>query len=173
MLDANGDWILPWIDYLRWQFIRDRAYEPGQEYRWVTNESAPMTQMTKPLKDCRVTFWSQAAARTKDQEPWEEELRGEHIDDVSWREIPKNAHVKELVYRGSWMGYDAEQDPNLVFPLDRFRELEKEGFIGELAPLVFASHSTFHVRALTQKAAPKVVERLKDLKIDALFLSNN
>ena len=43
-----------------------------------------------------------------------------------------------IIYVGGSMGYDAEQDRNLVFPLDRFRELEEEGFIGELAPVAFS-----------------------------------
>ena len=168
-----SDWAIPWIDFLRWEFLRLQAYKPGEEYNWARHDTAPLTPITKPLKECRVSFWSEAAARLKTQEPWEEEIKGEFIDDISWREIPKDVDIKELVYKGAFMGYDAEQDPNLVFPLDRFRELEKEGFIGELAPIVFSSHATFRVKALMQEMAPKVVERLKEFKVDAIIFFNN
>ena len=168
-----SEWVVPWIDFLRWQFVRDRAYKPGEEYHWATYDTAPLTPMTKPLKECRVSFWNQVAARLKNQEPWEVETAGEWGNDISWREIPKDADIKELVYAiDTWVGYDAGQDRNLIFPLDRFRELEKEGFIRELAPVVFSSHPTFNVSALMQKIAPKLVERLKELKIDALILTS-
>ena len=168
-----SDWVIPWIDYLRWEFVLTQAYKPGDEYRWIRHDTAPLTPMTKPLNQCRVSFWSEAQARMKDQEPWESE-KGEGLPRAhSYREIPRDVDVNELLYFGSWMDYDAEQDRNLVFPLDRFRELEKEGFIGELAPVVFTSHATFHVKQLMLEMAPKVAERLKELKIDALALFNN
>ncbi|HEY77795.1 MAG TPA: hypothetical protein G4O09_01630 [Dehalococcoidia bacterium] len=163
-----GDWVIPWIDFLRWEFVRLRAYPPGKEYRWANNAEAPLTPLTKVLDNCRIAFWSQCAARLKEQEPWEIEIRGEFLEDVSWREIPKEAELDNLVYTGGWMGYDAEQDRNIVFPLDRFRELERGRFIGELSPVVFSSHATFRVEALLKETAPALVERLKELEIDAL-----
>ena len=163
-----SDWIIPWIDFLRWEFVRLRAYEPGNEYRWIKNDTSPLIKMTKPLNKCRVSFWCQCAARLKDQEPWEVEIKDEFLDDCTWREIPRETDIKEMIYVGGSMGYDAEQDRNLVFPLDRFRELEEEGFIGELAPVAFSSHPTFRVTALKNKMAPKLIDRVKDLGIDAM-----
>jgi hypothetical protein len=163
-----SDWVIPWIDFLRWEFVRLRAYQPGEEYRWAKNATAPLTPLTKTLDKCRVSFWGQCAARLKDQEPWEIETRGEFLDDVSWREIPREAKLDDLVYTGGWMGYDAEQDRNLVLPLDRFRELEEAGFIGALSPVVFSSHATFRVGDLLKETAPGLIARLKELEIDAL-----
>jgi hypothetical protein len=165
-----SDWVIPWIDFLRWEFVRLRAYPPGKEYLWAKNARAPLTPLTRVLDKCRISFWGQCAARLKEQEPWEIETRGEFLDDVSWREIPKEAELDNLVYTGGWMGHDAEQDRNLVFPLDRFRELESEGFIGELSPVVFSSHATFRVGDLLKETAPRLIERLKEMEIDALVL---
>jgi D-proline reductase (dithiol) PrdB len=162
-----SEWIIPWIDFLRWEFVRLGAYKPGEEYQWAKFDTAPLAQLTKKLSESRISFWSNAAARTKDQEIWEKEETGEWADDLSWREIPKNADVEKLVYAGT-SNPDADADKNMVFPLDRFRELENEGFIGELAPIVFSSHPTFRRASLTRDTAPKLVERLKELKIDAL-----
>jgi D-proline reductase (dithiol) PrdB len=162
------DWVIPWIDFLRWEFVRLRAYSPGKEYRWAKNDGVLLTPLTKALDKCRVSFWGQCSARLPEQEPWEIETRGEFLEDVSWREIPKEAELDNLVYTGGWMGYDAEQDRNLVFPLDRFRELERNGFIGELSPVVFSSHPTFRVGDLLKKTAPSLIARLKELEIDAL-----
>jgi D-proline reductase (dithiol) PrdB len=163
-----SDWVIPWIDFLRWEFVRLRAYPPGQEYRWAKNAGAPLTPLTKALDKCRISFWGQCAARLKEQEPWEIETRGEFLDDVSWREIPKEAELGNLVYTGGWMGYDAEQDRNLVFPLERFRELERDGFIGELSSVAFSSHPTFRVGDLLKETAPRLIARLRELKVDAL-----
>ena len=128
-----SDWKIPWIDFLRWQFISARAYKPGEEYRWARHDAAPFAPMIKPLNECRISFWSQATARMKNQEPWEKEIKKEWLRDFTWREIDRDAEVNDLVYVEDW-NPDAEKDRNMVFPLDRFRELEKEGFIGELAP---------------------------------------
>lgn len=164
-----SDWSIPWIDFLKWQFVLERAYEPGDGYQWVKNETAPLTPMKKPLNECRVTFWSQYTVRTKDQEVWEKEITGEWLKDVSWKEIPRDVDVNDLIYVADW-NPDAEADRNLAFPLDRFRELEKNGFIGDLAPVVFSSHPTFRRSTLVHKMGPEAVKRLKELKIDAIVL---
>ncbi len=166
-----SDWILPWIDFLRWEFVRVRAYEPGKEYNWVKNDTVKLTKLKKPLNKCRCTFWSDSAARLKSQEPWEIEETGEFLKDISWKEIPKNSNIHDLICTATWTGgLDVEEDANLVFPLDRFNELEKESYIGDLAPVVFSSHGTFRVNALLKDTVPKAIDRMKKLEIDAVVL---
>lgn len=145
-----------------------RAYKPGEEYQWAKHDTAPFAPMTKPLNECRVSFWSQATARMKNQEPWEKEIKNEWLEDFTWREIDSNADVDDLVYVEDW-NPDAELDRNMVFPLDRFRELEEESFIGEFAPVAFSSHPTFLRRVLINETAPKAAKRMKELKLDAVI----
>lgn len=164
-----ADWIVPWIDFLRWEFVRQGAYKPGEEYNWAYHETAPFCPLKKPIEDCKVTFWSMAGARTKDQDPWEKEILDDWgwRNDLSYREIPRNTDINDLIYKAGSYAYDAKQDPNLIFPLDRFRELEEDHF-GELSQVVFSSNATFKKKDLSNTTAPKALKRLKELKVDAV-----
>jgi len=69
---------------------------------------------------------------------------------------------------------DAEKDLNIIFPLDRLRELEQEGVIGQLAD----SHYSFmghidgrHIATLITQSAQKVVEKLKHDDVDVVLLT--
>lgn len=66
---------------------------------------------------------------------------------------------------------DAESDVNCVFPIERFRELEKEGYIGELSPVNYTIMGRiFRLTALKNELAPQILNRLKSHRVDVLFL---
>ena len=56
--------------------------------------------------------------------------------DLSYRVIPRTASTSELTMTHSSIHFDRtgfREDVNLVFPLDRLRELESEAVIGSVA----------------------------------------
>jgi D-proline reductase (dithiol) PrdB len=64
---------------------------------------------------------------------------------------------------------DALRDINLVFPLERLRELESEGVIGELA----AEHYGFGLMGSAQRLMPtirEVAQRISDAGVDLALL---
>ena len=70
-------------------------------------------------------------------------------------------------------GYDirgALRDPNVVFPLDRLREMEKEGRIGELAPQAYSFVGACAQLRLLKGAGPQWVAMLKQQSMDAAIL---
>jgi D-proline reductase (dithiol) PrdB len=57
--------------------------------------------------------------------------------DPGYRVIPSDAGADDIVQSHSSIGFDrtaTQRDLNVVFPLDRLRELVDDGVLGELAP---------------------------------------
>ena len=141
-------------------------YADYPAYRWVVNDDIPWTPLEKPLSQCRVALLSSGGIHHKDQEPFHTK------DDTSLREIPKDAPVGDL--RISHFGYrteDAKKDPNCVFPIERMRELEAEGVIGEFSdPAYTLTGGIYSSRRVKEELAPQIAERIIRDKVDAVYL---
>ena len=141
-------------------------YSIHEPYRWVFNEDAPWTPLTKPLSECRVALASSAGVYRVDQVPFHAR------DDTSIREIPKDVAVGDL--RVAHFGYrteDAKKDPNCVFPVERLRELEGEGFIGELAdPAYTFMGGIYSARRVRHEVAVQFVDLLTAARVDLLYI---
>ena len=72
-------------------------------------------------------------------------------------------------------GYDTtgpEADINCVYPLHRFRELEAEGIIGELAPTGYSFMGLINnTDGLMEETAPEMARRLREASVDAVFVT--
>ena len=97
------------------------------------------------------------------------------MGDPSFREIPNDIDVQTLIEdhdSDSFVHDGIEADKNLAFPLDRFRELEKEGKIRSLNHRHFSfMGSILSPRKLIKETAPQVAQLLKEDSIDAVFLA--
>lgn len=137
-------------------------------YQWVVNETAPFTPFEKNLKECRVSLLSTAGfyIRRK-QKPFDPTK-----NDLTFREIPKDIDVRELaISHDNYDHTDAERDVNCVFPIERFRELEKEGYIGELSPVNYTIMGRiFRLSALKNELALHIFSKLKVQHVDVFFL---
>ena len=91
--------------------------------------------------------------------------------DTSFRELPKTVRQKDLGI--AHPHYDhrlAEQDINIIFPLQRFIELEKEKIIGRLAETNYSFGYVNDAVTLVKKTVPDLISRIKAQAIDVLFL---
>jgi len=91
--------------------------------------------------------------------------------DTSFREIPKTVRQDDLGI--AHLHYDhslAEQDINIIFPLQRFIELEKEKIIGRLAETNYSFGYVNDAVTLVKKTVPEFISRIKAQAIDVLFL---
>ena len=150
------------VDYI--PRTRD-LYSDFTPYRWVVNETVPFTPLKTPIAECRVAMISSGGLMYRDQPRF-------HREDSSYRRIPKNARRDELnVWHFGYPTHDAEQDPNCVFPLERLRELESAGVIGELTDPVFSfMGGIYSTRKVRDELAPQIVDELKRAHADAFFL---
>ena len=114
--------------FQHWRAIVDKMHA---QTRSTPNERASWTPLIKPLSKCVVALASTAGVRLKDQPPYD--LMNEH-GDSSFREIPGDVSVRDLVVTHShYDTTDANADPNVVFPIDRLRELGADGTVGAVA----------------------------------------
>ncbi len=110
--------------------IKDRLFMSAYRYRGV--DWQPGSRLTKRLAETRLAVVTTAALYAPDQEPFDEQFRG---GDFSYRELETGVDLATLRMGHRSASFDhegVEQDTNLAFPIDRLRELEKEGVIGKL-----------------------------------------
>jgi len=69
---------------------------------------------------------------------------------------------------------DADQDINVVFPMERLRELEIEGTIAGIAPKHFSFMGHIlghHIETLINRTGPEVAKMLEADGVDAVFMT--
>ena len=131
-------------------------------------KASPHTPLRVPLNECRVALITTAGFLLEGQNPFEKR-------DCSYREIPNSIQTQALINGHKSAAYDErglETDPNLAFPIDRFRELETESKIGSLNDRHFSfMGSITKPRPLIKQFAPEVAQALKTDGVDVVFLT--
>lgn len=141
-------------------------YSDFAPYRWVVNSDAPpWTPLSKPIAQSKVALMSSGGIMYRDQPRF-------HREDASYRRIPKNATRDELsIWHFGYITTDAKADPNCVFPLERLREFEHEGVIGELSDPAFSfMGGIYSARKVHEELAPQIADELKRAHVDAFYL---
>ena len=137
-------------------------------YRGERYEASPHKPLRLPLNECRVALITTAGFFLHGQPPFES-------GDCSYREIPNATPTQALINGHKSAAYDErglETDPNLAFPLDRFKELETENKIGSLNHRHFSfMGSITKPDALITQSAPEVGRILKADSVDIAFLT--
>ncbi len=146
-------------------------------------DRAPFTPLRKPVAHSRLVLVSSSGFYVEGHDPEplgvKDMSQGEAIRRINeflkctptLTAIPKDTPRAELRVRHG--GYDvraAERDPNVVFPLDRMVELEREGVIGELAHDAYTFVGATAQTQLLKHAGPEWAALLKEQEIDAALL---
>lgn len=103
-------------------------------------------------------------------------LRGDRPFDsgaADYRVIPGDAPAADLVMSHVSVNFDRtgfQEDINVVFPLDRLRELADEGVIGSVAGIHYSFMGATQMRALEAKAR-EMAGLLRQDRVDAVLLS--
>ena len=130
------------------------------------------TRLHKELNQCRFALITTAGLHLQEQKPYNERIMG---GDCSYREIPNTIETQVLALGHRSKAFDAsgtKSDINLVFPLDRFRELENKDIIGSLNNRHFSfMGSITKPKPLIEGTAPEVAQMLKADDVDVAFLT--
>jgi D-proline reductase (dithiol) PrdB len=133
--------------------------------RLVTNE-IPWSPLRKPLSDCTVVVITTSGVHLQSDEPFSLNFPG----DANFRVIPRSAQPGDLaISHQAYDRTDALRDMNLVFPLERLRELEAERVIGRLAE----DHYGFGLNGSAQQLMPafrKLARRIAESGVDLALL---
>lgn len=148
-----------------WMQAFMKAY-PYRKAVW----SKPAT--ARRLDQAKVALVTTAGLHMQDQPPFDASIKG---GDCSFRIIPGDVAVQDLLIAHRSKAFDhsgLEQDRNLCFPLDSFRELEREKVIGELNArhLSFMGSITAPGRLIRQTAG-EAAALLRQDSVDVAFLT--
>jgi D-proline reductase (dithiol) PrdB len=142
-----------------------------RRYRYRRLDPVPFCRVPKPLRDCRVALISTGAVFLPGQAPFDVAFKG---GDPSYREIPLDTDVSQLLIGHKSDAFDRtgfEKDRNLGFPLDRLREMQRRGELGELnhRHLSFMGSITAPGR-LIHETAPDAASLLAADRVDVVLL---
>lgn len=148
-----------------------------------TYEDGPFTPLAKPLSQTRLALLTSSGHFVAGDDPcpfgvkcMTQEEAVERIDDFLRTDpqlsaIPMTTPREQLRVRHG--GYDirsALADPNVVFPLEHLRDLQREGSIGELALMAYSFVGACAQTPLVKRVAPQWVKILRQQQIDAALL---
>lgn len=136
--------------------------QPVAEYD-SSPDAGPVT-----LASARVALVTSAGLHGRGDEPFVRE-------DPGFRVISSEVAARDIVQSHTSIGFDRtamQRDINVVFPIDRLRELEAEGVIGERAPRFLSFMGAQHdpEPALASSAAGAAEELLRD-RVDVVLLT--
>jgi D-proline reductase (dithiol) PrdB len=155
--------------FTRYPSLLERWARSGQ---FVVNSDVPWAELTKDPGLCRVALVTTAGVHLRSQSPYD--MRDSHGDPSS-REIPSEANPREIKITHNYYDHeDADRDINVVFPLERLRELASAGLVRDVAPRHFSFMGHIlgtHVRTLVESTAPEVAGILKEDGVEAVFLT--
>lgn len=160
-----------------------RGYAPQQGSRRVVYDTGPFVPLRRPLREARVALFTSSGHFVAGNDP-----RPFGVIEMSQEEaiarineflraapklacIPADTPASKLRVRHG--GYDiraAGRDPNVIFPLDRLRELAVEGVIGELAPNAYAFAGATAQTRLVTESGPEWAGMLRSEGVDAVLL---
>lgn len=138
----------------------------------LAHADTPWTPLRKAPRECVVALVTTAGVHLPSDPPFDmSDRRG----DPSYREIPSDTPGNLLAVTHDYYDHrDADQDVNVVFPIDRLRELSGSGEIGKPAPIhySFMGHLTEpHLATLRDVTSRVVARRLGDAGVDLVLLS--
>ena len=140
-----------------------------KKYPFVAPDDIPWTAYTgQPSKQTFALVTTGGLYLKASQPPFD---TGSIHGDVSFREIPKTVRQQDIGI--AHLHYDhslAEQDMNIVFPIQRFVELEKDGIIGRLTDTHYSFSYVNDAVSLATVTVPDFISRLKAAGVDILFL---
>lgn len=93
-------------------------------------DRVPLAPLRKPLSECRLAFVSTSGTQPRGSMPFD---TVHPVGDYSFRRVPSASRVEELeIHQLKYPTASANRDLNVIFPIERLRELADEGVIGGL-----------------------------------------
>ncbi|HZP95075.1 MAG TPA: glycine/sarcosine/betaine reductase selenoprotein B family protein [Candidatus Limnocylindria bacterium] len=163
-----------------------RAARAASYAEWATNVSKPepwghrtvvtradplaWTPLRGPLASCTVALVSTGGVHLASQPPF---AIYDEAGDASSRAIPGDVPTSDLRFSHShYATEDAMRDPNVMFPLDRLRELARDGVIGASATLHFGFMGFIpDPAALVSRTVPDAARALRERDVDVVVLT--
>src|SRR5881628_1829684 len=97
----------------------------------ISRKCVPFTQFDRELVKSTIAIVTAGGVHLKDQEAFN---IADELGDLTYREIPPDVDSSQLMVTHHHYDHaDADEDINVVFPIDVLRDLQAEGFVRDLA----------------------------------------
>ena len=137
----------------------------------LSRKCVPFTPFDGELSKATVAIVTAAGVHLKDQEPFN---IADELGDLTFRVIPEDADAQKLtVTHHHYDHADADEDINVVFPLEVLRDLKAEGFVRELARKhVGYMGYTMQLKAMYEGTAPEIANEIdRGSRADVVLLT--
>ena len=125
------------------------------------------TLPTRPLNQQRLALVTTAGLHIRGSDPF-------GLTDASFRPIPGEAVAKDLVMSHTSVNFDRtgfQEDINVVFPIDRVRELASRVVVGSLADVHYSFMGAGLPPAAYRDSAQELAALLHRDAVDTVFLT--
>ncbi len=148
-----------------------KRFVDGYQAR-ASEGTIPWTKPAKPLAQAKLALVTTSGIHHKDQPVFN---MSDNNGDPSYRELNGETIIDDYQITHDYYDHsDARKDPNIVFPLERLRELVSEGVLGQLAQTHYAFMGHIdgqHISTLVETTAREVAQKLKQDQVDLVLLT--
>lgn len=125
----------------------------------LSRKCVPFTPFEKDLSKATIAIVTAAGVHRKDQDPFNIE---DDLGDLSYRLMDDEVPSSDLMVTHHHYDYsDADEDINVVYPIDILRELVDEGFIGGIAKKhVGYMGYTMRLKDMYDQTAPEIANEI-------------
>jgi D-proline reductase (dithiol) PrdB len=137
----------------------------------LSRKCVPFTPFDGELSKATIAIVTAAGVHLRDQEPIN---IADELGDLTFRVIPEDAEASQLMVTHHHYDHaDADEDINVVFPLEVLRDLQREGFIRDLARKhVGYMGYTMQLKAMYEGTAPEIANEIdRGSRADAVLLT--
>jgi D-proline reductase (dithiol) PrdB len=131
----------------------------------------PWSPLSKPLTECTLAIVTSSGMIRRSDKPFD---LGRQEGDPSFRTIPTDVNPAELTFSHvstNWDRTGFAMDVNVVFPVDRLREMVREGKLGAVADEHYSfMGAIFNSEPLVTDTAPEVGRRMRAAGVDVVLL---
>ena len=138
--------------------LMSKLLPPLGELPWVVNN--------KPLSEKKVAIITTAGLNFREDHNFE-------FVDASYRALPRDLAASDILMTHASVNYDRsgfQEDINVVFPIDRFKELESKGVIGRLADVNYSFMGGGMLPDVYEAHVRDLAKLLKADGVDAAFI---
>jgi D-proline reductase (dithiol) PrdB len=131
----------------------------------LSRSCIPYTPLRRDLKECRIALVSTSGAYVEGMQPFTD-------NDISFRLIPNDTVTNNIRFvPGHFDTAPGAQDPNVMFPLDRLRELLAAGEIGKLSEQHISMGLTTELRKVKEVVSWEIAATLMKFRPDVVLLT--
>lgn len=126
----------------------------------------PWMNVEKPLSEKRIAIVTTAGLNYRNDSKFD-------LIDASYRAIPRTIDSSSILMSHSSVNFDRtgfQEDINVVFPIDRFKELEACGVIGSLADINYSFMGGGLLPHVYEPSARELAQLLRADGVDAVFV---